>query len=175
MDQRTDNAPEATIPPPASAAKSRFQRLRQRFFHLSPVNRRRLERFKSHKVGYRSFLIFSVLFLVSLFAEFIANERPLIVSYRGEILFPVLVDYPEEKFGGFLAITDYRTPDIANEINTNGWMLWPPIRYSYSTINKDYRARPHRRQWRLPWVSGPATVGDLAQAVRRAARPARTL
>jgi microcin C transport system permease protein len=141
MDQRADQASEATVTPPAAAAKSRFQRLRQRFFRLSPVNRRRLERFKSHKVGYRSFLIFSVLFLVSLFAEFIANDRPLIVSYRGEILFPVLVDYPEEKFGGFLAITDYRTPDIANEINANGWMLWPPIRYSYSTINKDYPGR----------------------------------
>jgi microcin C transport system permease protein len=63
------------------------------------------------------------------------------ISYKGEILFPVLVDYPEEKFGGFLAVTDYRTPDIANEINANGWMLWPPIRYSYDTINKDYPGR----------------------------------
>ena len=79
--------------------------------------------------------------MISLFAEFVANDRPLIVSYKGEILFPVLVDYPEEKFGGFLAVTDYRTPDIANEINANGWMLWPPIRYSYDTINKDYPGR----------------------------------
>ncbi|MBN9248416.1 MAG: ABC transporter permease [Hyphomicrobium sp.] len=115
-------------------------RLRRRF-HLSPVNRRRWERFKAHKIGYRSFIIFTALFVGSLFAEFIANDRPLIASYKGEILFPVLVDYPEEKFGGFLAVTDYRTPDIANEINANGWMLWPPIRYSYSTINKDYPGR----------------------------------
>jgi microcin C transport system permease protein len=108
---------------------------------LSPVNQRRLERFKSHKLGYRSFLIFSGLFLVTLFAEFIANDRPLIASYQGEILFPVVVDYPEEKFGGFLAVTDYKTPEIQDEINANGWMLWPPIRYSYNTINKDYPGR----------------------------------
>jgi microcin C transport system permease protein len=140
MDQRADRASGATVSPEATPAKSRLQRLRQRF-RLSPVNRRRWDRFKAHKIGYRSFIIFTVLFVGSLFAEFIANDRPLIASYKGEILFPVLVDYPEEKFGGFLAVTDYRTPDIANEINANGWMLWPPIRYSYSTINKDYPGR----------------------------------
>lgn len=141
MDQRTERASDATVAAPAAKpAKSRFQRLRQRF-RLSPVNRRRWERFKAHKIGYRSFIIFTALFIGSLFAEFIANDRPLIASYKGEILFPVLVDYPEEKFGGFLAVTDYRTPDIANEINANGWMFWPPIRYSYSTINKDYPGR----------------------------------
>jgi microcin C transport system permease protein len=138
MDQKTDDA--QSTPPTASPKLTRFQRFKRRF-RLSPVNRRRIARFKAHKLGYRSFLIFSVLFIVSLFAEFIANDRPLIVSYKGEILFPVLVDYPEEKFGGFLAITDYRTPDIANEIKAHGWMVWPPIRYSYDTINKDYPGR----------------------------------
>ena len=137
MDQKTDNEETTDL---AAPGLTRFQRFRRRF-HLSPVNRRRLARFKAHKLGYRSFLLFAGLFLISLFAEFIANDRPLIVSYKGEILFPVLVDYPEEKFGGFLAITDYRTPDIANEINANGWMIWPPVRYSYDTINKDYPGR----------------------------------
>ncbi|MET1047790.1 MAG: ABC transporter permease [Hyphomicrobium sp.] len=138
MDQKADSAPETGTVAPLPKAKKSW---RQRFFRLSPVNRRRLERFKAHKIGYRSFVIFSALFVVSLFAEFVANDRPLIVSYKGEILFPVLVDYPEEKFGGFLAITDYRTPDIQNEIKANGWILWPPIRYSYATINKDYPGR----------------------------------
>ena len=137
MDQKTETSPiESTAP----VATTRWQRFKRRF-HLSPVNRRRLARFKAHKLGYRSFLLFAGLFLGSLFAEFIANDRPLMVSYKGEILFPVLVDYPEEKFGGFLAVTDYRTPDIANEIKANGWMIWPPIRYSYDTINKDYPGR----------------------------------
>ena len=142
MDQKTDRdtGDTAAIATPDKATW--FARIKRRFgFRLSPVNRRRLERFKAHKLGYRSFLIFSGLFLITLFAEFVANDRPLMISYKGEILFPVLVDYPEEKFGGFLAVTDYRTPDIANEINANGWMLWPPIRYSYDTINKDYPGR----------------------------------
>ena len=68
-------------------------------------------------------------------AEFIANDRPLIASYKGEILFPVVVNYPETKFGGFLAITQYRDRFIADEINANGWMLWPPVRFSYRTAD----------------------------------------
>ena len=139
MDQKTDRT-DAPVTTASDTRRGFFGRLRERF-ELSPVNRRRLARFKAHKLGYRAFLIFTSLFVFSLFAEFFANDRPLIVSYKGEILFPVLVDYPEEKFGGFLAITDYRTPDISNEINANGWMLWPPIRYNYDTINKDYPGR----------------------------------
>jgi microcin C transport system permease protein len=142
MDQKTDQGAGDTAAITKPDKATWFARTKRRFtFRLSPVNRRRLERFKAHKLGYRSFLIFSGLFLITLFAEFVANDRPLMISYKGEILFPVLVDYPEEKFGGFLAVTDYRTPDIANEINANGWMLWPPIRYSYDTINKDYPGR----------------------------------
>ena len=79
--------------------------------------------------------IFLVLFFVTLFSEFIANERPILVYYKGELLYPVFVSYPEEKFGGFLAVTDYRDPIIHEEITENGWILWPPIRYSYRTVN----------------------------------------
>ena len=78
-----------------------------------------------------------MLFGLSLVAELIANDRPILASYKGELLFPAFVDYPEEKFGGFLAVTDYRDPVIQDEIKANGWMLWPPIRYSYRTINND--------------------------------------
>src|SRR3954466_4336518 len=104
---------------------------REGFIRVSPLNRRRLENFKTNRRGYWSFWIFMVLFVLSLFAEFIANDRPIVVSYKGEILFPVLVDYPEEKFGGFLAQTDYRDPVISDEIEAHGWMVWPPIRFSY--------------------------------------------
>ena len=82
----------------------------------------------------------------TLFAEFIANDRPIVVSYKGEILFPVFVDYPETKFGGFLATTDYRDPFIQDEINANGWMIWPPIRYSYRTVNNELPSRRRRRR-----------------------------
>ena len=110
-------------------------------FTLSPINERRWANFKANRRGYWSLIIFLALFLVTLFAELIANDRPLIARYKGETLFPVLVDYPESKFGGFLAVTDYRDPMIIDEIESNGWMVWPPIRYSYDTINKDYPNR----------------------------------
>jgi microcin C transport system permease protein len=110
---------------------------REGFIRLSPLNRRRFQNFKANRRGYWSFWIFTILFILSLFAEFIANDRPIVASYEGEILFPIFVEYPEEKFGGFLATTDYRDPVIAKEINENGWMIWPPIHFSYDTHNLD--------------------------------------
>ena len=110
---------------------------RKGFLKLKPVNARRLANFKRNRRGYISFWIFLLLFVTSLFAEFIANDRPIIASYKGEILYPVLFDYPEDKFGGFLANTDYRDPVIADEIKAHGWMLWPPIRFAYNTENRD--------------------------------------
>jgi microcin C transport system permease protein len=108
---------------------------------LSPINQRRVDNFKANKRGYWSLRIFLALFAVSLFAEFIANDRPLLMSYKGELLSPVLTTYPESKFGGFLAVTDYKDPVILDEIKANGWAIWPPISYSYDTINKDYPGR----------------------------------
>ncbi|MBZ9789689.1 ABC transporter permease [Rhizobium sp. 3T7] len=104
---------------------------------LSPTNVRRWKNFKANRRGYWSLWLFLVLFVLSLLAEFIANDRPIIASYKGEILFPVLVNYPEEKFGGFLAETDYRSDVISDEINANGWMIWPPIHYSYRSVNSN--------------------------------------
>jgi len=104
---------------------------------LSPMNRRRLDNFRRNKRGLWSLRIFLALFVVSLFAEFVANDRPIIASYKGEILFPVLFNYPEDKFGGFEATTDYRDPGIASEIEAHGWMVWPPIRYANNTTNLD--------------------------------------
>lgn len=104
---------------------------------LSPLNARRWQNFKANRRGWWALWLFLFLFIGSLFGEFIANDRPILVSYKGEILFPVLVDYPEEKFNGFYAVTDYRDPVIQDEINANGWAIWPPIRYSYRTVNNE--------------------------------------
>jgi microcin C transport system permease protein len=104
-------------------------------FKLSALNQRRWELFKRNRRGYWSFWIFLVLFVASLLAPVIANDRPILISYKGELLVPILVDYPESKFGGFLAQTEYRDPVNQDEINANGWMIWPPIRYSYNTVN----------------------------------------
>ncbi|NTF30617.1 ABC transporter permease [Rhizobium skierniewicense] len=104
---------------------------------FSPTSVRRWQNFKANRRGYWSFWIFLLIFGLSLFAEFLANDKPIIASYKGEILVPVMVDYPEEKFGGFLAQTDYKSSFIQDEINANGWMIWPPIRYSYQTVNSN--------------------------------------
>jgi microcin C transport system permease protein len=100
---------------------------------FSPTNLRRWQNFKANRRGYWSFFLFMILFVLSLGAEFIANDRPIVVSYKGEILFPVFVDYPEDKFGGFQARADFRDPFVADEIKAHGWMIWPPIRFANST------------------------------------------
>ncbi len=104
---------------------------------LTPLDRRRLDNFKANRRGLWAFWLFLAMFLMSLGSEFLANDRPILAYYKGELLAPAFVTYPEEKFGGFLARTDYRDPTIAKEIDAHGWMLWPPIRYSYDTHNLD--------------------------------------
>ncbi len=133
------NSPELDNIPMASPAAAPVAPPlpRQGFVRLSPINRRRWENFKANRRGYWSFWLFMMLFTLSLFAEFIANDRPIAVHYKGEWLFPVAIDYPEEKFGGFLANTDYRDPVIAKEIAGNGKAYWPPVRFSYNTHNLD--------------------------------------
>jgi microcin C transport system permease protein len=117
---------------------------------LSGLNARRWQLFRAHRRGYWSFWIFAVLFLLSVFAPFIANDRPVLASYKGELLFPVFVEYPEAKFGGFLARTDFRDPVNQEEIAANGWLIWPLIRYSYNTVNNDLPApAPSRPAFRL--------------------------
>lgn len=137
---------------------------RKGWFNLTPINQRRLANFKANKRGYWAFWIFALLFIVSLFAEFIANDRPLIARYKGEILFPVFVDYPEEKFGGFLARTDYRDPTIAKEIESHGWAVWPPVRFSYRTHNLDLpQPAPSAPTWRLKDEQCREAAAKLAQ------------
>jgi microcin C transport system permease protein len=133
VDARTD-----TIALPGATKRSSIGDMLRARIHVSPINRRRWDNFKSNRRGYWSLWLFLVLFILSLFAEVIANDKPIIARYKGEFLFPILVDYPESKFGGFLAVTDYKDPVNLEEISNNGWMIWPPIRYSYNSINKDY-------------------------------------
>ncbi|WP_036191114.1 ABC transporter permease [Marinobacter lipolyticus] len=105
---------------------------------LTPIQQRRLRNFRNNRRGFWSLWIFLALFGLSLVAELIANDAPLVVSYQGDLYFPVAEAVPEETFGGFLpSEADYRDSFIADEIKANGWMLWPPIRFSYDTINYD--------------------------------------
>lgn len=103
---------------------------------VSPLTRRRLSQFKANKRGFYSFWIFVTLLLVCLFAEFIANDKPILISYDGGLYVPVLKNYPETVFGGdFETETDYRDPYVQGLIDEKGWMVWPPIRFSYDTIS----------------------------------------
>ena len=103
---------------------------------LSPLNQRRLQNFKANRRGYWSLWIFLVLFTLTLFAEFIANDRPILVSFEGDIYVPVFIDYPETVFGGFLETpAEYADPEVQEMIEEQGWILWPPIHFSYDTVN----------------------------------------
>ncbi len=105
---------------------------------MSPLTRRRLANFRANRRGFWSLWIFLVLFGLSLFAEFIANDRPLMVSYQGHWYFPVVADYTERNFGGDLPIAaDYHDKIVAGRIEQGGWMIWPPIPFNYRTINFD--------------------------------------
>ena len=112
--------------------------MRKLQLNLSPINQRRWESFKANRRGLWSLRIFLLMFLVTLCAEFIANDKPLILRYDGSLYAPVFFSYPETAFGGdFETEADYRDPYVKKLIEDKGWILWPPIKYSYNTINLD--------------------------------------
>ena len=92
-----------------------------------------------------------LLVIITLPAELITNDKPFIVRYKGQFFFPMLVDYPESVFDGFLAVTDYRSDFIMEEIAAHGWMIRPPLGYSYRTINRNPgTAVPSPPTWENP-------------------------
>ena len=119
---------------------------------LSPINRRRWENFTENRRGYWSFWIFMVLLVLSLGAEFIANDKPFYVRHDGRSYFPVFTTYSETAFGGeFETAADYRDPYLQKLIaDKGGTILWPPIRYSYDTHNLDLPTpAPSPPTWKL--------------------------
>src|SRR5262249_44808481 len=114
---------------------------------LSPLNRPRWLSFKANRRGYWAFWLFMALFVVSLFAEFIANDKPFYVRYDGKSFFPVFVTYPETAFGGeFETAADYRDPYLQKLIAENGgYMPFPPHPSSYNTPKLAPGGRPRPR------------------------------
>lgn len=105
---------------------------------INPINQRRWRNFRANRRGWWSLWIFLVLFVLSLGAEFVANDKPILVSFKGDYYFPVIKVYQETTFGGeFPTEADYRDPYVRELIETDGWMLWPPIRFSYDTYNQN--------------------------------------
>jgi len=119
---------------------------------LTPLNQRRWENFKAHRRGYWALWIFLILFGLTLISELLANDKPLLVQFQGDIYAPVLKNYPETTFGGsFASDTNYRDPYVAELIEKDGWMLWPPVRFNYQTINYNLEvpapAPPSAENW----------------------------
>ncbi|MDA0701729.1 MAG: ABC transporter permease [Proteobacteria bacterium] len=107
-------------------------------FTVTPLTRRRLYNFRRNRRGFWSLWVFLALFAVTLPAEFIANDKPFLVSYDGDFYMPIFEAYPETVFGGeFPTEADYTDPFVQDLINDKGWMVWPIIRYSYDTVILD--------------------------------------
>ncbi|WP_374107017.1 MULTISPECIES: ABC transporter permease [unclassified Halomonas] len=103
---------------------------------LSPITRRRLSVFRHQRRAWWSLWVFGLLFVLSLGAELVANDKPLLVKYQQEWYFPLAVDYPDTAFGGFLPTpADYRDAFTRDAIEADGWILWAPIPYSYDTLD----------------------------------------
>ena len=98
---------------------------------MTPLNRRRLSMFKANKRAFGALIVFGFLFVVSLFAEILANDKPLIVRYKGQTYFPLLHMYTDADFGGLLPTeADYKDPFTIQQIQDNGWMVMPLIPFS---------------------------------------------
>ena len=112
----------------------------------------RLRRFKAHRLGWVSFWLFLVMLVLSMGANFIANDKPLLVSYQGSWYAPVLKVYPETAFGGvFETEAEYRDPVVQQLITRDGWLLWPVVRFADQTVNFDLNvpvpAPPSAQNW----------------------------
>ncbi len=104
------------------------------FWTVTPLTARRLRQFKANKRGYWSFIFFSIFFVLSLFAELVANDRPLLVYTQGQFYVPALVTYSETDLGGdFESEAVYTDPYLIELIEEDGWIVWPLIPYSYDT------------------------------------------
>ena len=120
---------------------------------ISPLTRRRLASFRRNRRGFWSLWIFLSFFLVTLFAEFIANDRPILVRFEDAWYFPVFTNYPETTFGGeFPTPADYRDPAVKKLIAAKGWMIWPLIPFSYGTINYDLPSPAPSPPSRVNWL-----------------------
>jgi microcin C transport system permease protein len=161
LDARTtENAPGPSPTAPAAPAANASSPKRG-LFNLSPLNKRRWQNFKRNRRGYWAMWIFMVLFIVSLFAEFIANDKPFLITFNGRAYFPAVFTYPETAFGGdFETAADYRDPFLQKLIaEKGGTVIWPLVRYRYDTHNLDLPTpAPSPPTWQLTEAQCKAVV-----------------
>jgi len=125
----------------------------KRFYHnLSPLAKRRVDTFFNNRRATWSLWVFLVLFFISMFANVIANDKPIIASFNGSVYFPFLKSYPETTFGGdFETEADYTDPFVVELIENDGWLIWPLIPYSYNThisdLDRPAPSSPDTKNW----------------------------
>jgi microcin C transport system permease protein len=129
---------------------------------LTPLARRRLRNFRANRRGYWSLWMFLVLFGLSLGAELLANDRPLLVRYDGRFYAPFLRTYPETTFGGeFPTEAAYRDPAVVRLIESRGFIVWPPVPFRYDTVNYGLRGAAPARPSRVNWLGTDDQARDL--------------
>ena len=131
-------------------------------FQLNTVNQARWARFRHNRRGYWSLILFVLIFLSSLCAELIANEKPLVMEYRGQLYFPAFTTYSEKTFGGeFATAADYQDPWLQKRLEDNGWVLWAPVRFGSDAINyasdRPFPSPPSKENW----LGTDANGGDV--------------
>ena len=134
---------------------------------MRPINQRRFRQFRANRRGMLSLVMFGLLFVTSLFAEVLANNRPLLIYYDGHFYSPILRDYPETAFGGDLPTNAvYDDKELQQSIDAKGWMLWPLIPYSYNTtITGEGRNALLPPSWRHPLGTDDQARDVLARLI----------
>lgn len=138
---------------------------------MSPMIQTRLKRFRQNRLGFLCFILFSLIFAVSLAANLIANEKPLLVKYQQSFYFPVFKSYPETTFGGvFETEADYKDPVVQQLIADQGWAVWPVIRYAAQTPNLDLAvpvpSEPTAQNWLGTDDQGRDVLARILYALR---------
>lgn len=138
---------------------------------MSPMIQTRLQRFRQNRLGFFCLILFSLIFVVSLAANLIANEKPLLVKYQQSFYFPVFKSYPETTFGGvFETEADYKDPVVQQLIADQGWAVWPVIRYAAQTPNLDLAvpvpSEPTTQNWLGTDDQGRDVLARILYALR---------
>ncbi len=129
---------------------------------LSPLTKRRISRFRKNKRAFYSLIIFSLLFILSLFAEIIVNDKPIVLSYQDKLYFPIFFVYTEKEFGGFFDTeADYKDPFMLDIIDQHGWAIWTPVRFSYNTVSYNILEPPPTK----PTLINPLGLDDQGRDV----------
>lgn len=133
---------------------------------MNPIFIRKINAFKHNKRAVVAFFLFAAVFFISLFAELIANDRPLIVYYKNELYFPIIKEYSDDFFGGdFPTPADYKDPLIVQNINDNGWMLMPIVPFSYNTVDYEIEAPAPTEPDKIHWLGTDDEGRDILARV----------